>query len=152
MKAAELERIRLHNVKLLSNSLKLQCFSRQYLARQRVKARIWEVAIEMHVRSSSSILVTKIVRGFLGRRRVAWLLHQKNIALLNSTALKIQCWLRSSLAFEKTQRIRSRYLALHLREIERGEELERLRASDAARQRDEDKKEVERLRLEQIKR
>ncbi|GMI11988.1 hypothetical protein TrLO_g5766 [Triparma laevis f. longispina] len=60
MKAAELEKIRLHNVKLLSNSLKLQCFSRQYLARQRVKARIWEVAIEMHVRDEDKKEVEKL--------------------------------------------------------------------------------------------
>jgi hypothetical protein len=126
----------------------LQCWSRQYLARLRVKAAEFQAALTAIRKEESSVVLQCLIRSFVARRRVAFLKYQKHLAFVNATALTIQCAARVRIAYLKANNIRDSLEAERLhREREEKERL-RLEAAAAARERDRKRTEEERAAAE----
>jgi len=149
MFAEEKRQIEVHQKRMQNSTIAIQCFARIYFAKQRVKHRIFQVAMLKHLKEVGSVKVESVVRMFLAKRRVAYMLHEKYLAMINATALRIQCWFRVQAAIRKISFIKSKLLNARMRQQEIEEEYQRLVAAEEARKRDEEKREKERKKVEQ---
>ena len=150
MYAEEKKQIEVHKARMENSTVAIQCFARVCFAKQRVKHRVFQVAMIKHLKEVGSVKIESIVRMFVAKRRVAYMLHEKYLAMINATALRIQCWFRVQTSTRLVSFKKAKLLNERMREDEIEEERLRLVAAEEARKRDEEKKEKERRRLEQL--
>ena len=151
MYAEEKKQIQIHKARMENSTVAIQCFARVYFARQRFKHRIFQVAMLNHMKEVSSVKIESIVRMFVAKRRVAYMLHEKYLAMINATALRIQCWFRVQTSIRLVEFKKAKLFNERMREEAIEEERVRLVAAEEARKRDEEKMEKERKKAEQLK-
>ena len=143
------EKKRLEDLKNLrfESAVTLQCFARQYFARRRRRHKVFLRALDEHTRKNMSIKIQTQIRRYLALQYVAYLLHQKYLALCLKSCIMIQCMVRCYFAKKLVRFIRIDEANRVRREREILEEGERLEAARMARLRDAE--EIERFRHQQ---